>query len=542
MKILAWMLILSISISSALAQTEGEEIPQEVTNIVAGKSLFRTASDLFVQGKYLSAVEELTTIESTRKNDDKATLGLAAYWKGICYNRLQDFPKAIENFDKALGYDFRPVDIHYEYGQALYASEKYQEARIQFRESLKKKFKRAISLYYIGFLSRELGDRKKAVTFFRAIEKLPATETKEVLQAAEYQIGDIYLDQVEKSKDAFRSVETYVIPQYKRALAINEKSTLAQPIRDRIIDLQRKYDLVLFNLRNGRPVQNPPYFMRASVEFGQDTNVTFSPTETTVSKSKQSSLFTRGDFIGRYTFYKDNWASLSPEFRFNYTYYHNRIPEIYRNDNYLIAPALRSAYEHSLWNKPASVLLDYEFSQSQRDVNAEKKLEFSSRSHAVMLGERFNFFTSGESTVRLRYRLFDSYNDATDSKTISISGEQVVSTGNGALLLFLSYDRSRATNEIFDTNGITARGDYIFGRSSFGTPSIGLMLTSLDPVNNRSERGKELLINPSARLSKLFFQKWRGNLKYDYQDNQSKDEDGFAYKKSIYSVEIEYLF
>ncbi len=542
MKILAWMLILSISFSSALAQTKGEEIPQEVSNIVAGKSLFKNASNLFVQGKYLSAVEELTTIESSRKNDDKATLGLAAYWKGICYNRLQDYPKAIENFDRALGYDFRPVDIHYEYGQALYASEKYQEARIQFRESLKKKFKRAVSLYYIGFLSRELGDRKKAVTFFRAIEKLPPAETKEVLQAAEYQVGDIYLDQVEKSKDAFRSVETYVIPQYKRALALDEKSTLAQPIRDRIIDLQRKYDLVLFNLRNGRPVLNPPYFLRASVEFGQDTNVTFSPTETTVSKSKQSSLFTKGDFIGRYTFYKDNWASLSPEFRFNYTYYHNRVPEIYRNDNYLIAPALRSAYEHSLWNKPASVLLDYEFSQSQRDVNAQKKLEFSSRSHAVMLGERFNYFASGESTVRLRYRLFDSYNDDTDSKTISISGEQVVSSGAGTLLLFLSYDRSRATNEIFDTDGITARGDYIFGRFGFGTPSIGLMLTSTDPVNNRSERGRELLINPSARLSKLLHPKWRGNLKYDYQDNQSKDEDGFAYKKSIYSVEIEYLF
>ncbi len=537
------MLILSISFSSVLAQTVGEEeVAQEISQAATGRTLFKEASNLFVQGKYSSTIEELSTIESTRKNDDKATLGLAAYWKGICYNRLQDFPKAIESFDRSLGYDFRPLDIHYEYGQALYASEKYQEARIQFRESLKKKFKRGISLYYIGFLSRELGDRKKAVTFFRAIEKLPPNESKDVRQAAEYQIGDVYLDQVEKSRDAFRSVEAYVIPQYRRALAIDENSNLAQPIRDRIVDLQRKYDLFLFNLRNGRPALNPPYFLRTSVEIGQDSNVTFAPTETTVSKSKQSSLFTKGDFLGRYTFYKDNWASLSPELRFNYTYYHNRVPEIYRNDNYLIAPALRSAYEHSLWKKPASLLLDYEFSQSQRDVNARKKLEFSSRSHAVMLGESFNYFGAGETTVRLRYRLFDSYNDATDSKAISLSGEQVISTGAGTLLLFASYDRSRAENEIFDTDGVTARGDYIFGRSSIGTPSIGLMLTSTDPVNNRRERGRELLINPSARLSKIFFQKWRGNLKYDYQDNQSKDEDGFAYKKSIYSVEIEYLF
>jgi tetratricopeptide (TPR) repeat protein len=543
MKILARMLILSLYVLSASAFCAGEEyVTTEIAGAGTGKTLFKSASNLFVQGKYLSTVEELSTIESNRKNNDKATLGLAAYWKGICYNRLQDFSKAIENFDRAMGYDFRPVDIHYEYGQALYASEKYQDALVQFRESLKKKFKRAVSLYYIGFLSRELGDGKKAITFFKAIEKLPPSESKDVRQAAEYQIGDIYYNQVKRLKDAFRSVETYVIPQYKRALEIDEKSNLARPIRDRIIELQRKYELVLFNLRNGRPVLIPPYFLRTSVEFGQDTNVTFAPTETTVSKAKQGSLFTKGDFIGRYTFYKDNWASLSPEFRFNYTYYHNRIPEIYRNDNYLIAPALRSAYEHTLWNKPASVLLDYEFSQSQRDVNAQEKLEFSSRSHALMIGERFNYFSAGESIVRLRYRLFDSYNDDTDSKTISLSGEQVVSTGAGTFLLFASFDRSRATDEIFDTDGFTARGDYIFGRSAFGTPSLGLMLTSTDPVNNRSIRGRELLINPSARLSKMFFQKWRGNLKYDYQNNQSKDKDGFAYKKSIYSVEIEYLF
>lgn len=540
MKILAWMLILSFSIFSAFAQTDGEEVPQEIVQ-AKGKSAFGKASALFVQGKYVSTIEELTIIENS-KNNDKTILGLAAYWKGICYNRLQDFPKAIESFDRALVYEYRPIDIHYEYGQALYASEKYQEARVQFRESLKKKFKRAVSLYYIGFISRELGDRKKAVTFLHAIEKLPAEETKDVLQAAEYQIGDIYLDQVEKSRDAFRSVDTYVIPQYRRALAVNENSNLAQPIRDRILDLQRKYDLVMFNLRNGRPVLNPPYFVRASVEFGQDTNVTFSPTETTVTKSKQSSLFTKADFIARYTFYQENWASISPEIRLASTYYHNRVPEIYRNDNYLIAPSIRTAYEHTLMEKPASTLLDYEFSQSQRDVNAEKKLVFSSRSHAMMLGERFNYFTKGETTIRLRYRLFDSYNDATDSRTISLSGEQVVSAGTGTLLLFASYDRSRATDEIFDTDGFTARADYIFGRSSLGTPSIGLMLTSLDPVNNRSERGRELLVNPSARLSKMIAQKWRGNLKYDYQNNKSKDEDGFAYKKSIYSVEIEYLF
>jgi tetratricopeptide (TPR) repeat protein len=539
MKILAWMLILLISF--AHAETQNVE-SSEAIGAASSRVLFKNASAQFVQGKYGATIDELSSIAG-RPSLDNATLGLIHYWKGICYNRLQDFPEAISNFDKALSYEYSPKDLNYEYGQALFAAEKLQDARIQFRESLKKRFKRAVSLYYIGYISRELGDRKKAITFFKAVEKLPPSESQEVLQAAEFQIGDVYLDQVEKSRDAFRSVEVYVIPQYKRALAINESSALAYPIREKIISLQRKYDLIMFNLRNGRPVANPPYFLRASIDNGFDSNVTFSPTETTVSKSKQSSMFTKGDVIGRYTFYNEDWMSIAPELRFNYTYYHNRVPEIYRNDNYLIAPAIRTAFEHTLWEKPAATLLDYDFSQSQRDVNAKKKLEFSSRSHSLMLGERFNYFTRGETFVRLRYRLFDSYNDNTDSNTISLSAEQVIGISNSTLLLYASYDRTRVESDVFDTDSMTVRGDFIVGRiGNIGTPSIGLSLTSTDPVNDRSNRGRELLINPNLRLAKFFGQKWRGNLKYDYQNYQSKDDDRFAYKKSVYSVEIEYLF
>lgn len=533
------MLILSVSMAFAQQPPE-EETSQEISR--AGKNtVFAAAAKLFAAGKYSAAVEELTVVERLT-GQNKENLGLASYWKGICYNRLQDYPNAINSFDKSLGLDYKPVDIHYEYGQALYAAEKYQEARIQFRESLKRKFKRAISLYYIGFLSRELGDRKKAVTFFKAIEKLPPEETKDVLQAAEFQIGDIYLDQVEKSKDAFRAVENYVIPQYRHALSINEDSNLATPIKEKIIDLQRKYDLIMFNLRNGRPVANPAYLLRAALDNGYDTNVTFAPTETTISKSKQSSMYTKGEVFGRYTAYHENYFSISPEVRFNYTRYHNRVKEIYRNDNYYIAPALRTSYEYSLWKKPASFLVDYDFSQSQRDVNAKQKLEFSSRAHSVSIGNRFNYFNAGESTVRLRYRMFDSYNDASDSKAISLSFEQIIGMGNNTLLFYSSYDRTRTENKIFSTDAITARGDFIMSAGKLGAPSFGLMLTSNDPINNRSNRGRELLLNPNARLTKSFSRNWRGTVKYDYQKNNSKDEAGFAYTKSVYGVELEYLF
>lgn len=539
MKLLLKLLVLTICLS-AFAQEQSEEISNASSNAV-----FKEASSLFAQGKYQATADELSSIETklTQTNSaSKSVQGLIAYWKGICYNKVQDYPAAISQFDKALGLDYEPEDINYEYGQALFAAEKLTDARLQFRESLKKKFKRGVSLYYIAYISKELGEKKKAVTFYKAISKLDESEAREVKQAAEMQIGDIYLEQVEKHPDAFKAVETYVIPQYKLAFEVDRESSLAPQIKEKIKSLEQKYDLVLFKLRNGRPTLIPPYFARLSLEYGQDSNVTFSPTEQEVSESKKKSPFVRTDAMGKYTFYYKNYISIAPEFRFNGTKYLNREPEIYRNDNYLLAPAIRTGYEHTWNNKPATFLLDYDFNQARRDVDAEEELKFAFRSHTIMLGEKFNYFNRGESTIRLRQRVFDSYVDSSDSKALSLVYEQILSYTSNTLIFYSSYDVTRVEDDIYDTNSLTARGDLIMARvRDWFTPSIGLGITRIDPINN-SERGIEYLINPSARISRSIYQNLRGNLKFDYQDYKSDDEDNFAYKKYVYSFELEYVF
>lgn len=537
MKLLAWMLILFLGV--AQAQTSAPEISSN-----DHKVLLKNASEYFTQGKYEAVIEELNGLEaSSAVSDNKNLLGLISYWKGITYNKLQEYPLSIESFAKAINYEYIPQDLHYEYGQVLYASLRYDEARVQFSLSVKRKFKRAVSLYYIGFISRELGDKKKAYTFFKAINKLGPEESKEVLQAAETQIGDIYLEQVEHMPNAFKEIDTYVIPQYQLALNVDPNSSLAPSIQEKIVGLQRKYDLILFRLMNGRPTLNPPYLLRIAQEVGQDTNVTFAPANTTISSSDQSSIYTKTDIIGRYTFYLKDRFAITPEFRFNNTHYFNRVPSIYRNDNYLVAPALRTAYEHYLWKKPASFLFDYDYNEAHRDVNATQKLEFSSRSHGLMFGERFNFFSAGESIVRIRHRMLESYLASSDSKTTSFVFEQIKSFKESTLLFYFSYDRMRVTTSAFDTDSMTFRTDLIMGRvRDWFTPSIGFGVTSTDPVNNRAARGQELLLNPSARISKSFKKNWRASLRYDYQKNDSKDKTNFAYKKTITALELEYLF
>lgn len=535
MKLLAWMLILGMSFSLF-----AQDVSQEITDATKNAT-YKHAAKLFGEGKYQSTTEELTNIEA--KETDKSKLGFIAYWKGICYNRIQEFGEAIKSFRTALGYKYAPSDIHYEYGQALFAAEKLAEARLQFRESVKRKFKRGVSLYYIGYISKEMGERKKAFTFFKAVDKLPPEEAQEVKQASEMQIGDIYLEQVEKHPDAFKSVETIVIPQYEKAIEVDKESALVPAIREKIVGLQRKYDLILFQLRNGRPTLIPPYFVRAAAELGHDSNVTFAPSDTTISSSKQASTYSRVDLMGRYTFYHRDYFSIAPELRFNRTYYFNRVPEIYRNDNYMVAPAIRTAYEHTLWKKPAAFLVDYDYNEARRDVNAEEKLEFSSRSHTFMIGEKFNYFALGESILRLRYRTLESYISSADSKLISLAYEQIMTFKVNTFLLYASYDQMRVSDSSFDTNSFTVRGDLIMARvRDWFTPMASLMLTSTDPINNQSARGRELLFNPSFRLARTFKKNWRANLKYEYQRNNSKDTENFAYKKSIYALELEYLF
>lgn len=537
MKFIALMLFLFFCASS-MAEDSTAEI-----NKASQTSIFTQSYTLYKQGKYSATIKELDEVFKKKSiYNSKLNQGLVNYWKGLCFNRTKDYQSAIQEFSLALGIEFTPMDIHYEYGQALFAANKLQEARIQFRESLKKKFKRGVSLYYIAYISKELGDKKKALTFYKAIHKLDSDEAKEVKQAAEMQIADIYLEQVEKHPDAFHAVETNVLPLYKSAYEVDPNSALAGEIQNKINELQRKYDLILFKLRNGRPTLIPPQFVRLALEYGVDSNVTFSPAEQEISESKKRSSFIKTDLLGRYTFYYRDFLSISPEFRFNYTRYLNRVPEIFRNDNYLLAPAIRTAYEHNLWNRPASVLFDYDYSEVKRDVNSEKKLDFASRSHTLMIGERFNYFKSGESIIRLRTRIFDSYINSTDSITTSLVFEQIKSFSDNTLLFYASYDMARAQDEVYDTNAMTVRGDLILGKiGDWFTPSFGVGITRTKPLNNTS-RGTEYLINPNIRLSKTFKKSWRGNLKFDYQDYKSDDSANFAYKKYTYSFELEYLF
>ena len=501
--------------------------------------------EAFRTGLYSRASRLIEDLEQEMKplsEGNGELAGLVAYWKGLTLNRQFEFSESTKAFEKALHHDFKASDLYYEYAQALYGSEKIPEALTAFKNSYDQKYKTGVSLYYLGFLNQEEGKTNEANTFYQMISSLPAEERKDVEQAAQMQIADMQLALIESKPDAIRGVELVVIPQYKKAVQINKESNLAREMNKKIRELQQKYELVLFKMRNNRPTQVPPYFMRFSLDNAFDNNVVYSADETNLAQSDKASGFTKADLMGRYSLYYKNIMSFSPELRMNRTEYYNSKDTIKANNNYALVPALRTAYEHTLFEKPASHLLDYEYNYAHRDLNAEDKLIFSSRTHTYMVGERFNLLTLGESIIRYRQRHFESYNKSSNSITKSFVLEQILSFKTGHMLILVgSYDKSNNENDLFDTNALMTRGDLIFPKyKDWFTPTLGLGLTFTDPYNN-SDRGLEKQINPSLKMTRTFGPRLRGTLRFEYWKNNSNAKS-FQYTKAATGAELEYVF
>jgi hypothetical protein len=201
------------------------------------------------------------------------------------------------------------------------------------------------------------------------------------------------------------------------------------------------------------------------------------------------------------------------------------------------------AHEHTLWGNPASFHIDYEYNEAKRDVNAEKKLEFSSRSHTFTVGEKFKYFSFGETALRLRERFFESFLNASDSKATGLVMEQIVGLKNSTLLIYSSLDFTRVRTKTFDTNALMVRADWLLPKyKDLFTPSLGMGLTVTDPINNREARGIETLLHPSLRLSRNLGKNWKLNSRLEHQRNNSKDKSNFAFQKNLVGLELEYLY
>lgn len=518
------------------------------------QSYIKNILESYEAGKYKETVIELTNLEAEMKRyqiNDEELLGLIAYWRAITYKRLNEFPQALDNFRIAISYKHPAKDLYYEYGQTLYTSEQMDKAEKAFRISARnKKFKPAVSWYYVGFINQNEENYKKAIDAYKMVEKIDDPEKKEILQPAMMQLGDIYYLLSKQRVMAVETMEKLVIPQYEKAYKINPDSRLGYEIKTKIREVKRIFDIVMFKMRNGRPAVYPPYFARISQGFSQDSNVVFAPDDnSTISTAEQSSIISSTDIMGKYTFFYKNILSIAPEIRFNYGYHFNRDSDvIIANDNYGINFAIRNAYEYNVKNKagklaPRSFLFDYEFNYLARDSNAEENLQFYSSSHTLMVGKRFTFSDFGESIIRYRFRATTNDTESLNSTTNTFVFEQIIGVGLGKTLIFTAnYDMLSSDTATSSQNTLLLRMDLILPRfRNWFTPSFAFGTTIVDTLENSAVRGTEIGINPSFRLGKRIGRNSRLIFNYSYTKNSSDSED-YTYTKSVYGLEYELVF
>ncbi len=526
----------------ATPTTEPENAEKKIENqIKVNKNqLIKEFYIHFKKAEYIASLDSLKQLE--KSSTDEA---FSIYWQGIVNNKLERYKDSIEAFKKADKMKVNYKDMYYEYAQALYAADLLKPSRKAFGKSIVNKHKVPTSLYYMGFISQTLEDYKSATNYYKKINSLEdSQEKKDVNQAARMQLAEIYVIQAVKSKDPRKQIKKYAIPEFEYAYGLDVNSSLAPEIKKRILDLQDKYDLVLLKMANGRPTTIPRLYLKLSQEFRYDTNVVLEANQVQSPAQDKGAPISKTEVLSRYAFYPSRRISLIPEFRGNYTkHIDSDTPSIYQNDNYSLTPALRSSYEYTIGQKMSSTLLDFDYNYSARDVYQRKELNYNGRTLTYMLGEKLNFLSLGETTVRYRLKDFSSYNETYDSKTNSFSFEQMLILPKGHVMFIVgSYDMTKVKNESLNTDSYLLRLDYITPRiKDWVTPTLSFTTLFNDPYNQKVTRGLEKMYNPGVKLTRGFGH-WRGNLKYDYTRNISKDKTAYDYTKHVYGFELEYLF
>ena len=445
--------IFIILITSSLAHSK----------MIDTQSLVKKVYEAFEAGKYEDVVSVLTKFEKKIKEnkvddgkDSKELRGLVHFWKAMSYTKLNDFEEAEKNFIKALALKYKSKDIYYEYGQVLYVASKYKRARIAFKKSVRNKYKIGVSLYYIAFISQELKDYKKAVSFYNMIEKLPEEENKDVIQASRMQVGDIYLKQIERQRDPFRGIEKYVIPQYKKALSYDEDSSIASDIKAKIENLQRKYELILFKMRNGKATARPPHYLKANILYGSNTNATAS-NEAIAGTYLQTGIFSR------YSVYPNSSYSYAPEFSATYTKYNEDDEALLPLNKYSLKGALKLNYEHLYKKLPATFYIDFDYAHNADDADADKEFAAADATYGVTFSEELQIWKNNPSTFRFRYETVAAEVETSSNTSMTFTYEQIVILKKVTLFFYNSYAMSSyAEADTSNTNTLTNRVDAIF--------------------------------------------------------------------------------
>lgn len=497
----------------------------------------------FQNGQYPQALAALEKVHV-----DNSAISSKAYLAGLTYSRMQEYDKAILQFELAIREKNESADLYYEYGQALYAANELKKSRKAFKVSAEKNFNKPASLYYVAHISQILEEFDMARDSYMQVLKEKTSDTK-MKQIAYFQLGETLLSLArERSKnpeDLSRRVEKFILPMISNGHKQDPTSNLAMEINQRTSEIMVEFNLDPNLLANGRRISPKRSSGYITQRVRYDNNVTLTNEENNVQQSKKDSFIFETEGYARYDFVAKKRFVISPEARLIFTQHTNQTdPEVYQNDSFVMNASLKNKYEHALRDLPASLIFDIDYSYTLKDWKAEKKKEYYAQSTTFTLGESFSYFAIGDTTVRVKRKNYAGENELISNHTTSINGDQTFFLPTHHLLLafFEASFIDNFNNPSTNTNTYMLRLDYIMPEiRPLYTVDLAMAVTMTDTKEQDLTRGTEMSWNPSIDIARDLSPAARISLNYDFTKSTSKDTS-YAYNKHVITTEFRYAF
>lgn len=512
-------------------------------NLHAESGAFSEFRQFYKSGQYSKAITSLQKVDS--KEDVN---GEKSYLLGLCNSKLQEYDKAIKNFEAAIKENNQNTDLYYEYGQALYAANELKASRRAFSESIKRKFNVPASQYYVAHISQILEEYPQAKDSYTELIKNKEADTK-TKQIARFQLAETLLmimrEKTPEQEKLEKNVEKYIIPMMKEAHKTDKSTQVANDITQRIQEIEKEFNLDPNLLANGKRISPKRYSGYLSQKIKLDDNISLTNEANNVTQSKKESFIFESEAYAKYDFVLKKRFIVTPEARINFVQNSDQdSPEVYQNDTYSINTNLKNKYEHTINSQPASFMFDIEYSKNNKDWKQEHNRIAYAKSLTFGVAELFNYFSVGDTSFKIKRKAYDGENEAISNKTISISADQTISLPSQNLLiaLFEADLVDNFNNKSTNTNTYLLRFDYLIPEiMPKYTLGLAMATTVTDTKQQMAARGTELTLNPSVDLSKDINDHMKISVNYDFTKNKSKQSD-YSYQKNVFTTEFRYSF
>ncbi len=477
---------------------------------------------LYKEAKYEEALDALKDIK-----EDALAPKDRFYYLAITYSKLLNYDKAIDEFKKAIKSGCTNQALQYEYGQALYANNDLRNARDAFIISSNKRYNYIPATYYIAYISELLEEHTLAKHNYVKIIKDPNVDAH-MLQVSLFQYGKILLALLRKQdrtlvyleRDVTKNIPKYVLPILNKAYDINPDADIASEIKKLIKDLTKEFSLDANILANGRRVSKNRRYTSFTSRIKHDDNW---------YSTGRGVAYQEHEIYTKYMFIKDKRIVTTPDIKITNTKFINQSDSrIFGKDSFGVYTNIKNKIEHKAYDQPASAIFDFDFSKTYKDLNKDHTYKPYARNFGWAIGELYNYFNAGETTIKLK--VSDS-KDMTDSSyntlTNTLSFDQNIYVNQGQQLLALSASVSQLIykyNRYLNSNTYSLSATYlIFEILSDSTLTLGMSVSVSDPKMQRETRGYEPTINPSIDFSTTFFNYLNASINYNYNNTDSKD-------------------